>query len=110
LIRKTYAVLHFQKNPSYLYILTLFHRIGKDFILSAKYAHTFHALKSLNTWINDCVILIYTLQGDRYSKAEIRLTFPKLKITEAIPHFDAIALTQCRSAATRACRQQPLAE
>ncbi|NJM28677.1 MAG: hypothetical protein HC856_11690 [Pseudanabaena sp. RU_4_16] len=43
--------------------------------------------------------------GDRYSKVEVSPIFPNLKITEAIPRFVAIALTQGRSAAMRACRQ-----
>ncbi|MEA5477217.1 hypothetical protein VB774_06245 [Pseudanabaena galeata UHCC 0370] len=45
------------------------------------------------------------MQGDRYIQTEISPTFPRLKITEAIPKFVAIAINQVRSAAMRACRQ-----
>jgi Uma2 family endonuclease len=71
----------------------------------------YEALKVRELWCYcDRQLSIYTLQGDRYSKAEISPTFPHLKITEAIPHFVAIALAQGRSAAMRACRQWLLTE
>ena len=71
----------------------------------------YEALKVREIWCySDRQLSIYTLQDDCYSKAEISPIFPNLKITEAIPRFVAIALTQGRSAAMRACRQWLLAE
>ena len=66
----------------------------------------YEALKVGELWCySDRQLSIYTLQDDRYSKVEVSPIFPNLKITEAIPRFVAIALTQGRSTAMRACRQ-----
>ncbi len=66
----------------------------------------YEALQVAELWCySDRKLSIYILQGDRYIDSEVSLTFPNLKITEAIPHFVAIALNQGRRAAMRACRQ-----
>ena len=66
----------------------------------------YEALRVSELWCySDRQLSIYVLQGDRYIETEISPTFSNLNITESIPNFVAIALSEGRSAAIRACRQ-----